>query len=188
MTRARGQRYDTNKIQWLKRRKEPGRINIWGAIGYNYKSPLVFINGHGKRGAFLQADYVEQVLEEHVCVILADFKESCGVDPLFMKDGNAAHGLKSTRNRPAMWKAKHNIPLLAWASNSCGMNPIKQIWRIMKQNLRKRRAELKTLAQYQNAIQEEWDAILLSKINELVAEMEKRVDTMYNRFGDAIGF
>ena len=68
------------------------------------------------------------------------------------------------------------------------MNPIEQIWRIMKQNLWKRRAELKTLAQYQGAIEEEWDAIPLSKINELVAEMEKRVDTMYNRFGDATGF
>ncbi len=25
-------------------------IPIWGAIGYNRKSPLVFLEGHGKRG------------------------------------------------------------------------------------------------------------------------------------------
>jgi transposase len=68
------------------------------------------------------------------------------------------------------------------------MNPIEQIWRTMKQDLRKRRADIKTLAQYHRAIQEEWDAIPLSKINELVEEMEERVNTLYNRFGDATGY
>jgi hypothetical protein len=61
VTRERGQRFDTKKIQWLKRRKEPGRINIWGAIKYNYKSPLVIIDGNGKNNVFLQADYITQV-------------------------------------------------------------------------------------------------------------------------------
>ena len=139
-------------------------------------------------GAFLQADYMAQVLEPHVLGILEDFKQICNIEHLFMEDGNAAHGLKSTRNAPAMWKALHKVPLLAWAFNSPDMNPIEQIWRIMKQNLRKRRAEITNLTQYRQAIQEEWDAILMSKINELIGEMERRVDTMYTRFGDATGF
>ena len=188
VTRERGQRFDARKIQWLKRRKEPGRINIWGAIGFNYKSPLVFVDGQGKNSAFLQADYTAQVLEPHMLDILRDFEAICNDEPLLMEDGNAAHGLKFMRNAPALWKAKHKIALLDWAFNSADMNPIEQIWRIMKQNLRKRRAEIKTLAQYHIAIQEEWDAIPLSKINELIAEMEKRVDTLYDRFGDVTGF
>ena len=68
------------------------------------------------------------------------------------------------------------------------VNPIKQIWRIMKQNLRKRRADITTLVQYRIAIQEEWDAIPLSKFNEFIASMEERVNVMYNRFGNVTGF
>jgi hypothetical protein len=35
---------------------------IWGAINYNWKSPLVFLNGTDRKG--VQAlDYYEQVLE-----------------------------------------------------------------------------------------------------------------------------
>ena len=38
-------------------------IPIWGAIGYNWKSPLVFLEGHGKRGRITMEDYKTQVLE-----------------------------------------------------------------------------------------------------------------------------
>ena len=180
VTRERGQQFDTTKIQWQKRRKEPACINIWGAIGYNYKSPLVFIDGNGKNGAFLQADYTEQVLDAHMLSIMQDFKATCNNKPLLLEDGNVAHGLKSAHNAPAIWKKKYGVSLLAWAFNSADMNSIELIWHIMKQNLRKRRAEIKTLAQYRAAIEEKWDAVSLSKINALVAEMEKRVDIMYS--------
>jgi hypothetical protein len=36
-------------------------VMVWGAISYNWKSPLIFLDGTGKRG--VQApDYLEQVL------------------------------------------------------------------------------------------------------------------------------
>jgi hypothetical protein len=38
-------------------------VNAWGAIGYGYKSPLIFVDGIGKKGAFKQVDYLTQVLE-----------------------------------------------------------------------------------------------------------------------------
>jgi hypothetical protein len=38
-------------------------VNAWGAIGYGYKSPLVFVKGSGKTGALIQKDYLEDILE-----------------------------------------------------------------------------------------------------------------------------
>jgi hypothetical protein len=38
-------------------------INAWGAIGFGYKSPLIFVDGTGKKGAFKQVDYLVQVLK-----------------------------------------------------------------------------------------------------------------------------
>jgi hypothetical protein len=186
--RRRGTRNTPNKIQWQKQRKGPGRWNIWAAIGYNYKSPLIWLKGSGKNGAFLQKDYLSQVLEPHLERILAEMATKCGCTPTFMEDGNAAHGCKSTKNPVYLWKQLHKIKLLDWAANSPDMNPIEQIWRIIKQALRKRRAELNTQAQFLAAVEEEYERIPLSKINELISTMRQRVETMYLRFGDVTGF
>jgi transcriptional accessory protein Tex/SPT6 len=105
-----------------------------------------------------------------------------------MEDGNAAHGLKSTHNPVYLWKKLHKILLLDWAANSPDMNPIEQIWRIIKQALRKRRDELTTQAQFRAAVEEEYKRIPMSKINELISTMRKRVETMYLNFGDVTGY
>jgi hypothetical protein len=120
--------------------------------------------------------------------ILADMGSKCGGAPILMEDGNAAHGLKSTTNPAYLWKKLHKIALLDWAANLPDMNPIEQIWRIVKQALRKRRAEIKTQAQFRAAIEEEYERLPLSKINELISTMRARVDKLYQRFGDVTGY
>jgi hypothetical protein len=48
-------------------------VNAWGAIGYGYKSPLVFVKSTSKKGAFKQNDYLAQVLEVYIQLILGAF-------------------------------------------------------------------------------------------------------------------
>ena len=48
-------------------------VHAFSAISYGYKSPLVFIQGSGKNGAFTQKDYLAQVLKPHIQSMLADF-------------------------------------------------------------------------------------------------------------------
>jgi hypothetical protein len=76
-------------------------VNAWGAIGYDYKSPLVFIDGSSKKGAFTQKDYLAQVLFLHVESILEDFgahTHALSLEPLFMEDGNLVYRHKSENN------------------------------------------------------------------------------------------
>jgi hypothetical protein len=49
-------------------------VHAFGAIGYGYKSPLLFITGSGKNSAFTQKDYLAQVLKPSIKAILADFE------------------------------------------------------------------------------------------------------------------
>jgi hypothetical protein len=149
---------------------------------------LIWLNGNGKNDALLQTDYVSQVLEPHLLQILADMRAVCGETPIFMEDSNPAHGLRSTTNPAYRWKMLHKIILLDWTANSLDMNPIEQIWRMIKQALRKRRAEITTMAEFKAAIQEEYDRIPLSKVIELIDTMKDRVDTLFSRFGDVTGF
>ncbi|PMD27087.1 hypothetical protein NA56DRAFT_725911, partial [Hyaloscypha hepaticicola] len=105
-------------------------INAWGAISYGYKSPLIFVNGTGKKGAFKQVDYLVQVLK-YLLPILEAFAlitHALGVEPLFMEDGNSAHGHKSTTNCCVQYRSKYSIILLPHPSTSPDMNPIEKYW------------------------------------------------------------
>ncbi len=57
VTRNNNERTYPTCIQHQFHRGHTTLVNAWGAIGYGYKSPLLFIHGCGKSGAFLQKDY-----------------------------------------------------------------------------------------------------------------------------------
>jgi hypothetical protein len=66
ITRKKGERFHKTCIQHQFHRGGTTPVNAWGAIGYGYKSPLVFVKGSGKKGAFTQKDYLAQVLKAHL--------------------------------------------------------------------------------------------------------------------------
>jgi transposase len=55
-----------------------------------------------------------------------------------MKDGNAAHGYKSTTNCCAQFRTKHGIILMPYPSTFPNMNLIEKCWRWIKQALYRR--------------------------------------------------
>ncbi|PQE19211.1 hypothetical protein CJF30_00007538 [Rutstroemia sp. NJR-2017a BBW] len=73
-----------NKAQAKKRRVS---VMIWGMIGWNYKSPLVFLEKRpGCKGVDSTA-YKEQVLEP----IIFPLFEKAGLEYIFMEDGSKVH-------------------------------------------------------------------------------------------------
>jgi hypothetical protein len=105
------------------------------------------------------------------------------VEPLFMKDGNSAHGYKSTRNCCARWCTQHGIILMPHPSTSPDMNPIKMCWRRIKQALHRRRRQPTTEAEIEAMILEEWERIPQDWINELVLKQEHWVHVLMERRG-----
>jgi len=131
VTRKRGERTCATCIQHQLHRGHTTPVNAWGAIGYGYKSPLIFIRGSSKSGAFTQRDYLAQVLAPHIKGIVHAFAAITHllrpiVKPLFMEDGNSAHGHKSTCNCYARWRTAHGIILMPHPSTSPNMNPIEK--------------------------------------------------------------
>jgi hypothetical protein len=76
-------------------------VHAFGAIGYRYKSQLVFVHGSGKNGAFTQMDYLKQVLKLYIQSFLEAFGAICRT-PQFMEDGNSAYRHKFTKNPCAL--------------------------------------------------------------------------------------
>ena len=140
VTRNTKERYCLNCIQHQFHRGHTTAVSAWGAIGYGYKSPLVFIHGTGKSLALKQVDYLAQVLEPYIRPILEAFAEIThrlrpSAEPLFMEDGNSAHGHRSKHNCCQRFRTKYGIILMPHPSTSPDMNPIEKCWRWVKQTL-----------------------------------------------------
>ena len=177
VTRKRGERTCETCIQHQFHRGGTIPVNAWGAIGYGYKSPLLFLHGTGKRGAFKQTDYLSQILKPHIQGILEAFATQTHklhpiTKPLFIEDGNSAHGHKSTQNCCARWRIEHGIILMPHPSTSPDMNPIEKCWRRIKQALHRRRKQPTTVAEMEAMVLEEWDRIPQDWINQLVLKQE----------------
>ena len=188
VTRKRGEKTCPTCIQHQFYRGHIIPVNAWGAIGYGYKSPLLFIQGSGKSGAFKQTDYLAQILEPHLEGFIDDFATityslSPVAEPLFMEDGNSAHGHKTTRNCCAKWRTAHGIVLMPHPSTSPDINPIKKCWRWIKQRLHRRQHQPTNEEEMQAAVTEEWDAIPQEWINSLIDKQEHWVHVLMERFG-----
>jgi hypothetical protein len=71
---------------------------IWAAVGWNYKSPLVFLDGHGARGGCTKQDYINQVLVPVVAEVSEEDLQYYGYPLLYQEDGNRIHGLTGAQN------------------------------------------------------------------------------------------
>jgi len=152
-------------------------MSTWGAIGYGYKSPLIFVYRTGKINALKQVDYLSQVLEPHIRPILEAFTVIThtlrpSAEPLFIEDRNSTHSHKLTRNYCAQFHIKHSIILMPYPSTSPDMNLIEKCWRCIKQALYRRRKQPTTIRQMEQIVLEEWDRIPQEWINQLILKQE----------------
>lgn len=188
VTRKKKERTCENYIQHQLHKEHTTPVNAWGAIGYGYKSPLIFVAGTGKSGAFKQVNYLNQVLEPYIQGIMNAFafithKLAPSVEPLFMEDGNSAHGHRSTRNCCAKWRTAHGIILLPHPSTSPDMNPIEKCWRWIKQRLHRLPHQPTTEEEMQAAVTKLWEEIPQDWINELVLGQKHWVHVLMERRG-----
>ena len=101
---------------------------IWGAIGWDWKSPLVFLEKEeGSKGITTKA-YLRQVLE---IVVFPKFDE-LSPEYIFMKDGAKVH-LGYAR----LPRLEHGIRGFKWPPSSPDLNPIEKVWRWIKEELKK---------------------------------------------------
>jgi transposase len=101
---------------------------------------------------------------------------------VLLEDNDQAHGTRGEGdNKVKRMKERLGIK---WESNppqSPDLNPIENIWRIIKQRL-KTRGPIFDSTELRKAIEEEWDKITLQEINKAISSMPDRVTAV--RGGD----
>ena len=154
---------------------------VWGAISYNWKSPLVFLEGTGKKGVGGQ-DYYDQVLEPVVGPAFNGLLGYSGYEKggLYVEDHAPVHG---TRGLLVEAKQVLGIPLHERPSCSPDLNRIENVWRLLKQRIKARSRFPSTVAEMRAAVQEEWDKLEPAQWNKYIKEMPARIAQVHERRG-----
>ena len=163
-----------NESCYSERKKFPPGCMVWGAIGVNYRTPLIKCSS-----GVTSAEY-RQILEKSR--LISDLDGKYGRSKwTFMQDGAACHTAKDTE---AWLESQHVCVVPGWPANSPDLNPIELIWAIMKVQLRKQKVE--TEEEFYRTLCGIWEALEETAINSLVESFIGRCDMVRNLNGNTI--
>jgi len=114
--------------------------------------------------------------------------EDCGL-LWMMEDGAPYHqGVASRRRKQLQEVGWEGWGPGTWPSNSPDLNPIENVWHILKSQIRKRPIQPKNKQQLIDAVLGEWEKIPIEMINNLVDSMERRLRAVIKAKGGATGY
>jgi len=82
--------------------------------------------------------------------------------------------------RTANWRTKQGIIRLDWPANSPDLNPIENVWAVLKANVKKHRPS--TVQQLTRAIYKEWKELTEEYAQALVSSMYRRVQAQWGPY------
>ncbi len=118
---------------------------------------------------------VYQEILEHFMLPSADqlFKDA---DFIFQQDLTPAHPAKSTKS----WLNDQQVGVLDWPANSPDLNPIENIWDIIKRKMRNKRPKN---ADKLKKVKETWASIPPQQCHKLITSMPRRIEAVIKAKG-----
>lgn len=151
-----------------------GSLMFWGCFAASGPGRLVTVNGIMKK-------------EDYIGILNDNLKESARELSLgrrwsFMQDNDPKHTAKMTKK----WFEDNRITVLEWPSQSPDLNPIENLWRILK--LRVMEKKPRNLAQLEEYCHEEWTKITADECLKLVEHYNKRLQKVIEAKGHTIDY
>lgn len=109
---------------------------FWGAFSARYRSSLWAMHGHpdSKKGG-VNAQRVLECLQENLPTI-------CTPGSVFVQDNASTHTAKIVQTWLTEWAAENGVELVEWPAYSPDLNPIENVWKLLKEAIHKRYPEL----------------------------------------------
>ena len=155
--------------------KHPYKVHAWGAF-----------TAQGPVALFL---FTENLNAQRYCEILESFLipniPKVGRGWRFQQDNSPIHTSQVTRR---LFEAR-NIRVMDWPSNSPDLNPIENLWAILKKKVEKKvgiwlmKEKKLTITEFQEIIKQEWEGLDRDLYLKLSRSMKNRIDQVIEREG-----
>ena len=146
--------------------RHPVKVMVWGIFSHHGAGRLHIVEGNMDRHQYLRVlqGRVRQQMQEW-------FSNNNGI---FMQDKAPCHTAKICSN----YLSQQNFQVLDWPGNSPDLNPIENLWAIIKSQLRQQ--NLLTKNELICAVINSWsrDATLLPKLHSLIDSMPQRIQAV----------
>ena len=96
---------------------------------------------------------------------------------IFQQDNASCHTAKHTR----AFFSEVGLTVLPWPANSPDLNPIENIWSVLKQRVEKH--SVKTKEDLIKAVKEEWCSLEKNLVRKTINSMKNRIDQVISRGG-----
>ena len=127
--------------------------------------------------------YINQVLKELRLPFFKCCVEKRG-DIIWMDDGTQYHTSKMT----IKWCQKFGLLHMLWPAQSPGLNPIKNLWRIIKIRVSAQKHRIYLLEKMQKVIQEKWDKLTEEDFCKCIESIPKRCKLIILARGGSIKY
>ncbi len=142
--------------------KFPQSVMIWAAMSSAGVGPLCFLKSTVNTAIY-------QEIFEHFMLPSAD-KLYGDADFIFQQDLAPAHTAKGTKS----WFNDHGVTVLDWPANSPDLNPIENIWGIVKRKMRDTRPN--NADDLKATVKETWASIPPQQCHKLITSMPCRIE------------
>ena len=153
--------------------KHPDKIMVWGCFGYYGKGKLIVL----PKNETVNKEVYLDLLSEHLsdCFQMCRIPFSTGT---FMQDGASCHTAKLIKN----WFDWVGIDYIKdWPGNSPDLNPIENLWSIMKEKLKER--DTSSVPKLEAAVRDIWENIDISTLQNLALSVHDRFNEVIARQG-----
>ena len=136
------------------------------------------------KGRRMNSDiYINEILEP---LGLPFFKQCFASNKtmIWMDDGAAYHTSKKVQE----WSRLHGLKRMDWPAQSPDLNPIENLWRIIKIRVSARRHQIHTIEAMEQAITKEWKLLKEEDYRRCIESMPRRIELVIKAKGGAIKY
>ncbi|KAM3475996.1 hypothetical protein MY8738_007152 [Beauveria namnaoensis] len=115
--------------------KDQKRLHAWAAVGYDFKSPLIWYEVPGNtNGKMSQKVYRDVILEGYVKGLIRESKQQ-NRSFILKEDGDSGHG-PGRHNLVRAWKEEHKLRYFFNCPQSPNLSPIENCWVVIMEVVR----------------------------------------------------
>jgi transposase len=160
--------HKSGKRPTFQKPKFSAKIMCWGAVSTRLKSKLAVVEG--TMTSFRYVDTLKTYL-------VGKKSESDINKMIFQQDNASCHTAKHTR----AFFSEVGLTVLPWPANSPDLNPIENIWSVLKQRVEKH--AVKTKDDLIRVVKAEWSSLDMDLIRRTIYSMKNRIEQVHSRGG-----